>query len=164
MKTITIDDVEYTLTPKEPREEVKEETGRFVPKIGEEYWCIRTNEEDEVVIFQSTLYNDGLDKVHRLLGNMYPTKEAAEKALAQKQALQRIHEYMDKEGLWYEPDWTKCEPEHQIQGWDYEDDEPYYDCDYMDLSKHHLVFRTEEDLRKVLDNCAEDLEIVLKNY
>jgi hypothetical protein len=181
MKEIIIDGVEYTLTPtelyKEMCEKIKksaedscidctpaEKHGRFVPKFGEEYWSIGATIEDDYIA-QDTFYNDSLNRERIILGNVYPTKEVAEKALAQKQALQRIYEYMDKKGLWYEPDWSDGEPKWQIAGWDYEDNMPRIDfyAD-IDMSQHHLIFRTIEDRQKVLDNCAKDLEILLKNY
>jgi hypothetical protein len=162
-KTITIDGVEYTLTPKE----TKEETGRWVPKIGEEYWYIGTDyAHDEVQVLHNEFGNTSADKIRILTGNIYPTKKVAEKALAQKQALQRIYEYMDKEYLFFTPDWNDTTKKWMISGWDYNDDEPIHRwTNYgTDMSQHNFIFRTGEDMKMVLDNCAEDLEIVLKNY
>lgn len=99
-------------------------------------------------------------------GNVYKTKEEAEKIVKKRKALRRIHEYMRENDLFfYEVDWEKHEQaKWMIIGWNYDLQIADWDFTYFkDRIKGNLIFRTEEDMQEVLENCKEDLEIYLKD-
>jgi hypothetical protein len=157
---------EIELTAEEVAEIVKQskETKQslyFVPKMGEVYFVLNA-----ACFYSSIWKNDNIDNGFLARAEIYRTKEEAQKADEKRLALGRIRKYIHENGLEFVPNWkNENEDKYQIIGWDYDDDMPdkgWY-C-YIDRSCHNLIFRSEEDRQKVLDNCKDDLRILLKNY
>ena len=99
-----------------------------------------------------------------IAGEILLTKEEAEKKAEKLKALARINEYILSNGLRFKPDWSDVKQNYVIEGWGYHRDSPSiaYFC-LVNTSKHNLVFKSAEDRQLVLDNCAEDLETLLKD-
>jgi hypothetical protein len=166
MKKITIE-----LTEELTEEQVEEllqqikDAGIFKEKKevlekGQEYWYLAEDEYSNT-IFQ----NDGFDEAILARDNVYLTEEEARKADEKRVALGTIRAFIRKNDLEFTPDWEDGEEiKYQITGWQYEEDEMSIDrWTKWDESKYNLVFKSEEDRQKVLDNCTGELEFLLKN-
>ncbi len=167
MKTLTLENgTTIKVTDEQLQELMKsqktESSIGWTPEIGEMYtYLVKGN-----LIRTITNNNVPFDRELFEIGNCYKTETEAQRVLDKKKALRRIHEYMYKNDLVYVPDWNVSNDDYkyQIEGWFHTEDRPTL-CQYFCLnnSKGNLVFRTEQDRQKVLDNCKEDLEIYLKD-
>lgn len=168
--------IELDLTPEQAEkvrkmlsEEKAEDKNEWI-KEGDTYYSIYD-------ISSSSGYwrDDYIDMERLKRANVYRTKEAVEQAERQLIALGAIHQYVRENGIrvagfnGYVPNLENTGLENfsdekfQICGWAYEDNEPKtFTLKYIDLSSHGLIFDTEDDMQKVLDNCKKELEDLLK--
>jgi len=133
----------------------------WTPKIREGYYYL----DEDYEIFNNVFLGDEGDKVLGKIGNAYKTRPEAERVVEKAKALRRIHEYMRKNDLFFTPDWSDDKYKYAIAGWDYVGNEPLTSTWFaVDASKGNLIFKSNNDRQMVLDNCAKDLEIYLKDY
>ena len=138
-------------------EAMKEKKGTWKPKDGEDYWYMF----DTGGINDMPFRNDGYNKARIPIGNYFPTRELAQKAVDKLKAIQRVKEFIAKEGMemvgidsilgMYEIYWSK---ECNRFSW--------YWCG---SAFHHSPFNNQwfakgEDAKKVIDNCSQDLKII----
>ena len=130
----------------------------YLPKEGQIVFHLELN-----LGVDSTDYDAGMKHAF-LAGEIFLTKEEAEREAEKLKALARINEYILSNGLRFKPDWSDVKQNYVIEGWGYHRDSPSiaYFC-LVNTSKHNLVFKSAEDRQLVLDNCAEDLETLLKD-
>lgn len=172
MKSFIIDGSVRQLTEKEYKKieailAPKEEGTRWEIEKGKEYWTLVNTgaTESTNVLFREEesikSWND------RCL--VFATKEEAEREDQRRLALGRIRKYvcannvkMDRYNE-YRADWNDNYFKYQIEGWKHDTDRPSLILfRSIDTSSHGLIFKTAEDRQMVLDNCKEDLEILLK--
>ena len=159
--------IELDLTP-EQAEKVKKmlavEKKEWVKK-GEDYYFLRGERVGTI----SGWPNEEVDEEILKRANVYRTPESAEQAEHQRLALGAIHQYVRDNWVrmagfnGYVPDWNDGRDKWQIQGWDFHENFPVFiPILPSDLSSHGLVFDTEEDLQKVIENCKAELKDLLK--
>jgi hypothetical protein len=143
---------------------LKEERKSFGERmIGKEYWFI-----DGYGIKTNDGYwcNNSYDHKRLSVNNAFFTESDCDKEIEIKLALGRIMSYIrDNEiELVKDEDWKNDDIlKWQIDGWDYIDDTPNIDSSYnTNWSQFSLTFYSQEDREKVVENCKEDLEILLK--
>jgi hypothetical protein len=128
-------------------------------KVGQRYWFLTD------VGIDTCLWKDcSRDEARLIIGNVFLTEEAVKKVNNKRKAFGAIRQYIRDNGLEFKPDWSDDKQKKwQITGWDYLRNNCHYDwfCLY-DISRHNLIFKSQEDRQKVLDNCAKELEVLLK--
>lgn len=159
--------IEFELN-QEQAEKVKkmlsEEKKEWVKK-GEDYYFLR----GESVGIIAGWSNEEVDEEILKRANVYRTREAAEQADRQRLALGAIYKYVRENGIrmagfnGFIPDWNNNKQKFQIDGWYFQEESPTIaSYEHLDVSTNGLVFETVGDRRKVLDNCAKELEDLLK--
>lgn len=153
MKTITLEWVEYNLTPvlKEeiPQEETKEETQEVVPSergaFSKEWRYVNSISElkDAKIDLISVSANDK---------NIRPTRELAEACLAMSQLAQLRNETWRRDGDW-KPDWKDSNEKFVIEICEDE----IYKAWYL-IVHQFLAFRTAEIRDEFLDKHRELIE------
>lgn len=102
---IDINGITITLTQEQLEQIVKQTANKsiiFVPKADENYWCIYTDGD----IMYSAWKNGNADKKLLSIGNIYKTKEEAEKARDIQLAKVRVRNAIaEANGNWI-PDWN----------------------------------------------------------
>jgi hypothetical protein len=157
-KPQTIDGVQLTSEMVEQIVKNATEKKEFI-KIGQIYWFL-----DDIRFDCKKWENNEFDNYRLARGNVFLTEEAAKKAENKRLALGTIQQYIRDNDLEFEPNWYYREQmKWQICGWDYTRNNCLYDWPYSyNTSKHNLIFKTAEDRLKVIDNCAKELEVLLK--
>jgi len=155
---ITIDGTTYIAVPKE-EQTLKAEPKPF-PQVGDKYESINTHGK----ILNSVWYDDVTDFARKVIGNVYRVGEA-QKALDKLKAWARINDYIDANGLRFDEsnglDWKD---ENQMKWmWKYGYHAAGIEMDYACQCQFsdNPVFRTKDDLQKVIDACKHDILIVM---
>ncbi len=145
---------------------LKNKEKKGLPSIGERFWVLPNTGTLETWTF----HDDETDKGVISRGNFYLTREEAIKEDERRLALGRIQKFIRDNDIdapcnGWTPDFEYGSYKYQISGWNYSGnvaDTTVYAK--FDDSKHGLTFKTAEDRQAVIDNCAKDLEILLKVY
>lgn len=139
----------------------EEETGLWFPEDQEKYFFIESYGYVSSTIF---CVGNESDSVRIKLGNYYKTTELAEKELEKRKAIQRLKTAWVKD-YYFVPDFNSSGNKYFINGWNYTFDK--VDCDIWcntDISKYGLVFGSSKKMSQFIEENAEDLKLVLKNY
>ena len=169
MNKITIDGKTIKLSDETVREIRKILSGK--PKFGEEYCYI----DDNTIIFNS-FSKDDIDEARLEVGNYYSTKEEAKKELDRRTAIVRVKNYIAENGI----EVLGGEKNRiEVLGWEENRIEVLggvvsssimWDYAYNSLYIMHssakgyspIGFFSEKDAETLIENCADDLEIIIK--
>jgi len=159
MNKITIDGKTIKLSDETIREIRKILSGK--PKFGEEYCHI----DDNTIIFNSFSKGD-IDEARLEVGNYYSTKEEAKKELDRRTAIVRVKNYIAENGIE-----VLGGEENRIEVlggvvsssimWDYAYNSLYI-MHSSAKSYSPIGFFSEKDAETLIENCADDLEIIIK--
>jgi hypothetical protein len=153
----TLKNTTLTLTDEQVEEVVKNAGKKEFIKEGQEYWYLYWGGQENC-----TWQNDNIDKARLARANVYLTEKEAKKADNKRLALGTIQAYIRDNGLEFTPDWKDTTDKYQIIGWNYVLNNVNHGCsDDINYSQHNLIFKSAEDLQKVLDNCREELIVLL---
>lgn len=168
MKTIKINNLEVSVDElrrviKENPEILQEEKKPFAERmIGKEYWVINANGDKIKYTWQNVDY----DKDCLSLNNTFFTESDCDKEIARRKALGNIMSYIRDNDieLIKDEDWkNKDIVKYGFGGWDYRNNELIRTSNFTyDDSVLRENFYSQEDREKVISNCANDLEILLK--
>lgn len=119
------------------------------PEKGQEYWYIN----HAGLVFASTWEDHGTDKIRWGIGNVFLTREEAEKEIERRKVKQRLKELAN----FWEPDWGDItENKYYIY---YNHDEEKFEIDfywiYQDLNG--VYFETEEQAQSAIDELGNRL-------
>jgi hypothetical protein len=154
----TLKNTTLTLTDEQVEEVLKNAGKKEFIKEGQKYWFVREIGIDNDHWVHATSVD--IERLER--ANVYLTEEEAQKADNKRLALGTIQAYIRDNDLQFTPNWEYNNWKWQITGWSYEGDcELYNQYYYNDESKYDLIFKSEEDRQKVIDNCKEELRILL---
>ena len=127
-------------------------------KEGQSYWYL-----EDFSFSESSWKNDEVEEALLSRANVYLTEQEAIDADKRRLALGTIKKFIRENNLEFTPDWENEETRWQVTGWDYNKDS--VSINYwtkINDSQHNLVFESQEDLEKVLENCKEELKTLLK--
>lgn len=132
---------------------VEEKSGRFVPEYGKNYWCV----SDVAAVLKPIWVNDVCDKFRLSQGNVFRTREEAEKHLEYLNALAVIKE----DAQWWIPDWSD-DSQEKWYGYYYHND---YTIKiggvYSSQYSQEIYFQTKELLEQSLKNHRKEWEIIM---
>ena len=128
---------------------------RYVTEIGEVYVCIISTGELSCAVWD----NDNIDKARLEMGNVYRTKEEAQKVVNRKKLIQELWQ---EDGVLLEPDWGD---ENQLKYYLYYS---YYLAKWV-KSNHMLVqsqfelphFESKEAVEAVIEKYGSRLDVLL---
>jgi len=122
-------------------------------EIKDKYWLI--TDEGDVDFDQWESYTADIGRLN--IGNIYLTKEEAEKALAKQKALTAIKKYMWSEGM-EEVDWSDKDSIKYLINYSHEDKK--FETNSWSVRQHSTLpyFTSILDAQKVIDNCKSELE------
>lgn len=165
MTKIIKNNVEIELTQEEVEKIVREykQTSRyngrfFFPKIGETFWYIDYDGEIYFQIYESNCYSD----ICRITIGVYRTKEEAEQALKEKQALVRVWKYA-QEKMPFEPDWNDIEQFKFSSMYNFEKKSLYCASNLFLKPQNELPYlKSEENCDKFIEDNKEDLLTIFR--
>lgn len=161
---ITINDKQIELTPTQEATikealGIKEKKGLWRPKNDDKYWLL---DYDGSVVWSNWNEDYHPNKSRWEIGNVFPTKEVAEKHRDKLKAIQRVKEYIAENCEEFTPDWNNKQ-QYKFTIFYYHVDKKFIDdCGYSRAQGYwpFQYLASEEDAQKVIDNCEADLKVI----
>ena len=135
-------------------------TKMWKPRGGEKYYLLTYFGSVE-----HSYFNSEVDITPLLIGNVFQTRELAQKELDKRLAIQRVKVWIDEELGMFEPDWDNYKEEKVVIA---------YSCHYngfeafcwFDSKQYSSIgyLRTKEDAEKLIKACEDDLILIYKKY
>lgn len=127
------------------------------PNYNDEYWYIG----DDVEVYQEVCIDGLIDNDRLEMGNVYKTKEEAEKQVELTKAIVRVKQFIAENCEEFEPDWSNGDQRKYEVYCDSYAEEIRADSMFSYKSATLLPYlKTKEDAQKVIDNCEKDLKLI----
>jgi hypothetical protein len=140
----------------ELRKQIKNEKPKEWPQVGDEYWFIDNNGD----VTLTTWMDHEVDHARKSIGNIFPTREAAEKEVAVRKAIQYINEWRG----YKDEDWVDFKDKDQMKSY------VFFKLDTQQLKGRHDMtmresrleghFKTAEERNRCIEECAPQLRTI----
>jgi len=160
--SIKLNNQEIELTPEQVaqiKEIVGIKKGLWKPKINYWYYCIDMNGDIMQVCFDKNNEN----MVNRIIsiGNLFETRELAQKQVDKLKAIQRVKEYIVENDLALEPDWEDGGQEKSNIYYDFDEEE--FDYNWYNCYKNYSpigYLKSKEACNQLIEAKEDDLKII----
>lgn len=134
---------------------------RWRAEYDEKYWCVGTNG----YIHDTLDMNSPYDDICYETGNYYKTEEEAEtiglRKLERQNAVQAVWDYVNENGLQFEPDWEDADQIKCFVGFNYASKRFDYAWFWNRQFQSELPhFKSGQDAQQVIDNMEKELKII----
>lgn len=124
------------------------------PQEGDKYWLALESGGTTELQWD----NDGLDRSYKGMGNLFRTKEEAEKELKLRKAITRVRLYIEENFGVFEPDWK--DTKQGKFGIHYNQPSEGLDFDFQEFYTYHCPYghlQSIENINQLIKDCEDDL-------